>query len=192
MNKPWELPVSLRVGPKCWPIRSDFASGLDCMVVLEADDLDDFEKADFVCRIIFPDWEEIYQAGYFEEAVSAAYSFLNGNRPQKTDKDADSDAPKGRLMSWAEDAAMIFAAINKRRPVDVRVEKPHWWTFLDYYMEIGESLFSTVLSLRQKLRDGKKLDKYEKEYIQANPQYFQTGNDDMHMDDADELLKMFE
>ncbi len=191
MNKPWELPESLRVGQKDWPIRSDFISALDCMVVLEADDLDEAEKADFVCRILFPDWEQIYHSGLFQEAVQAAFDFLDGGRPKKTKEEASSDKP-GRVMSWTDDGAMIFDAINKRRPVDVRVEKPHWWTFLGYYMEIDESLFATVLALRHKIRDGKKMDKQEKEFIQRNPQYFRVKNDDLHMDEADELLKMFE
>ena len=42
------------------------------------------------------------------------------------------------------------------------------------------------------IRDGKKMDKQEKEFIQRNPQYFRVKNDDLHMDEADELLKMFE
>lgn len=190
MYKPWELPESLRVGQKEWPIRSDFCTALDCMVVLEANDLEEVEKAEFVCRILYPNWQEIFESGCFQEAVEAAFSFLDGGRPKKTKEESAAD-PAGRVMSWTEDAAMIFDAINKRRQIDVRKEKPHWWTFLGYYLEIDESLFSTVLSLRQKLRDGKKLDKYEKEFVSKNPQYFRQGREDMHMEEADELLKLF-
>lgn len=190
MYKTWELPESLRVGQKGWPIRSDFCSALDCMVVLEADDLDEAEKAEFVCRIIFPKWEEMFKQGLFQEAVKAAFNFLDGGRPKKTKEETAAD-PKGRVMSWTEDAPLIFDAINKRRQIDVRKEKPHWWTFLGYYLEIDESLFSTVLSLRQKLRDGRKMDKYEKEFVAKNPQYFRQGREDMHMEEADELMRLF-
>ena len=62
---------------------------------------------------------------------------------------------------------------------------------MGYYLEIDESLFSTVLSLRQKQRDGKKLDKFEKDFISKNPQYFRQGREDMHMEEANELLKLF-
>ena len=190
MNKPWELPESLRVGQRDWPIRSDFCSALDCMVVLEADDLDEAEKAEFVCRILYPDWEEIFESGCFQEAVEAAFYFLDGGRPKKTEEESAADS-KGRIMSWSEDAVLIFDAINKRRQIDIRKEKPHWWTFLGYYLEIDESLFSTVLSLRQKMRDGKKMDKYEKEFTSKNPQYFRQGRENMHMEDADELMRLF-
>lgn len=189
MHKPWELPESLRVGQREWLIRSDFRCALDCMVVLEADELDDAEKADFVCQIIFPDYEEIYMAGLFQEAVSAAFSFLDGGRPKASGEQQTES--KGKIVSWSEDAVMIFDAINKGRNMDIRRENVHWWTFLGYYMEIGESLFSSVISLRQKIRDGKKLEKYEKEFVQKNPQYFNVKNDEMHMEDADDLLKLF-
>jgi hypothetical protein len=99
---------------------------------------------------------------------------------------------KREEISWTEDGAMIFDAINEHRPIDVRVSKPHWWTFLGYYMEIGESLFSTVLSLRQKIRDNKKLDKYEKEFIQRNHQYFRKKEDATFDDEMDEIAKLFE
>lgn len=191
MNKPWELPGSLRVGQKEWPIRSDFCAGMNCMEILEADDLEEEEKAEFVCRTLYPDWEEIFANGLFQEAVQAAFDYLDGGRPKKTEEEAKAE-PKGKIMSWTDDAMIILDAINEHREVDVRISRPHWWTFLGYYLEIGESLFSTVLSLRQKIRDNKKLDKYEKEFIQRNPQYFRR-KEDMAIDvEMDELSKIFE
>lgn len=44
----------------------------------------------------------------------------------------------------------------------------HWWTFFGLYMEIGESTFSTVVSIRDKKRKGKKLEKWEQEYYKNN------------------------
>ena len=189
MHKPWELPESLRVGQREWLIRSDFRCALDCMIVLEADDLDEAEKADFVCRILFPEWEELYKENLFQDAVIAAFDFLDGGRPKN--KGGNGQENKGRVFSWSKDAALIFDAINKGRNTDIRRENVHWWTFLGYYMEISESLFSSVLSLRIKLRDGQKLDKSEKEFVQRNAQYFDIKNDEMHMEEADELLELF-
>ena len=48
----------------------------------------------------------------------------------------------------------------------------HWWTFISYYMGIGEGGLATVVSIRDKIIKGKKLEKYEKEFKQHNPQYF--------------------
>ena len=44
----------------------------------------------------------------------------------------------------------------------------HWWTFFGLYMEIGESTFSTVVSIRDKKRRGKKLEKWEREFYSKN------------------------
>ena len=44
----------------------------------------------------------------------------------------------------------------------------HWWTFLGAYMEIGESLFSQILSVRMKKAKGKKLEDWEREFYKEN------------------------
>ena len=40
----------------------------------------------------------------------------------------------------------------------------HWWTFLGYFSEIGEGLFSQVINIRTKKSKGKKLEKWEREF----------------------------
>ena len=45
----------------------------------------------------------------------------------------------------------------------------HWWTFLSAYMEIGgDCLFSQIVSIRDKKARGKKLEKYEKDWLRRN------------------------
>ena len=44
----------------------------------------------------------------------------------------------------------------------------HWWTFIGKYMEIGESVFSTVVSIRDKKRKGEKLEKWEQDFYSHN------------------------
>ena len=45
----------------------------------------------------------------------------------------------------------------------------HWRTFLAAYLEIPpESVFARVLRIREKLRTGKKLEKYEKQWYNRN------------------------
>jgi hypothetical protein len=49
------------------------------------------------------------------------------------------------------------------------VEYLHWWTFMGAYMEIGgDCAFSQIVSLRSKLAKGKKLEKYEREWLRQN------------------------
>lgn len=181
----WSLPESLLVGGKSWPIRSDFRCGLDAMVALQADDLTVAEKADCICRIIFPDWREIYAEGLFSEAVEAAYRYLDCGRPQNT-----SGRQQKPVVFWDTDAPLIFDAINKTRGKDVRTEKMHWWTFCGLYMEIGQSTFADVISIRQKRAKGKKLEKTEKEFMRDCPQYFQKRENKHVMDDIQEYIDL--
>lgn len=44
----------------------------------------------------------------------------------------------------------------------------HWWTFLAYFNAIGEEQLSTLISIRDKLNRGKKLEKWEQEYYREN------------------------
>ena len=72
-------------------------------------------------------------------------------------------------MDWEQDAPLIVPAINKSVKIDIRsVKYMHWWTFFGMYMEIGESTFSTVVSIRDKKRREKKLEKWEQEFYRNN------------------------
>lgn len=72
-------------------------------------------------------------------------------------------------MDWDQDAQIIIPSINKVLGFEVRsVEYMHWWTFFGAYMEIGEGVFSSVLSIRSKKAKNKKLEKWEQEYYQEN------------------------
>lgn len=44
----------------------------------------------------------------------------------------------------------------------------YWWSFLGYFGEIGEGLFSQVIHIRSKKSRGKKLEKWESEFLREN------------------------
>ena len=74
-----------------------------------------------------------------------------------------------KQMDWEQDFPMIIAPINRVAGRDVRaLPYMHWWTFIGYYMEIGDCTFSTILDIRRKLRKHKKLEKWEREYYDEN------------------------
>ena len=58
---------------------------------------------------------------------------------------------------------LLLAWVHPRsRGEYLRAEKyMHWWTFLGYFMEVEDGLFSQVLSIRQKKARHKKLEKWE-------------------------------
>lgn len=156
-----QLPEELEVGKNTYPIRTDFRDILKILCAFNDPELQDEEKV-YVCLcILYPNYEEMPKSDY-EAAFEAALSFI--------DYGVESNAIKSpRIMDWEQDENLIFPAVNKVAGFEVRASKYiHWWTFMGYYMEIGEGTFSQVLHLRLKRSKGKKLEKWEREFWQAN------------------------
>ena len=88
-----------------------------------------------------------------------------------------------------QDFPMIIAPINRVAGRDVRaLPYMHWWTFIGYYMEIGDCTFSTILDIRRKLRKHKKLEKWEREYYDENRELIDFKS--AHLtDDEDEFIR---
>ena len=60
---------------------------------------------------------------------------------------------------------------------------------MGYYSAVGESLLSSVVSIRDKMMRGKKLEKYEQEFRRNNPEYFVWNTDSVADEEAEELFK---
>jgi hypothetical protein len=99
-----------------------------------------------------------------ESALNEAAWFLNGGRTYA--KTGSNSSPK--LIDWEQDFDLIVAAISRNIGCDIRGISLHWWTFLAYFGEIGESVFARVVGIRQKKLRGKKLDEQEREFARAN------------------------
>lgn len=155
----FDLPTSLEFGDREWPIRTDYRVILTILNAFDDPELEDKEKV-YVCLYdLYEGFEDIPQELY-KDAFEAAMGFIDhgagGSRGAKN-------------MDWEQDANLLFPAVNKVAGYEVRsVEYLHWWTFLGYFMEIGEGVYSTVLSLRSKKNSGKKLEKWEKEWWSKN------------------------
>ena len=77
------------------------------------------------------------------------------------------------VIDWEKDGQMICSAVNKVANKEIRFEPyMHWWTFMGYFNAVGESVLSTVVSIRDKISRHKKLESYEKDFKKDNPQYF--------------------
>ena len=59
---------------------------------------------------------------------------------------------------------------------------------MGYYLAIGESPMSTIVSIRHKIVEGKKLEKYEQEFRRENPQYFEWNSKSMEERDAEKAI----
>lgn len=152
------LPDSLEInGRKVKLKSSDYRVALIVFQALNDPDMPDYEKA-YVMVDALLGWENVGDDER-NDALEKCLWFLNGGKAN------DERKGKPKLMDWEQDEQMIFSAVNRIAGKEVR-ELPymHWWTFLGYFQEIGEGLFSTIILIRQKLAKGKKLDEWESEF----------------------------
>ena len=158
------LPKALNINGKDYAIRPDFRNILDIFIAMEDDELSDKEKAYVFLKRMYINLETLPKNDV-EEAYKQAIQFIQFDAHDKEKRES-----KTKLMDWERDESLIFPAINKAAGCEIR-ELPylHWWTFMGYFQSVDpESLFGTVLSIRQKKAKGKKLEKWEKEFEHNN------------------------
>lgn len=155
------LPKSLEICGVYYDINSDYRNILRIFEAFNDNDINDAEKA-YIClkRLYLTDIPD----ERIEEAIRKAYWFCDGGDIPKTKPDGI------QTIDWSHDGSFLFPAVSKAAGVvDIRsLEYLHWWTFLGFFGEIGEGLFSTVVQLRRKLAEGRKLEKYELEFYERN------------------------
>lgn len=156
-----ELPKSLYVNGTEYAIRTDFRDILKIVCAFNDPELENEEKV-YVCLfILYEDFDSVPKSEY-EAAFKLALDFIDYGV-----KDDNKKSP--RTMDWEQDEALIFPAITKTAGFETRsVDYLHWWTFVGYFMALSESVFSHVLTLRSKKASKKPLEKWEREYWNAN------------------------
>lgn len=157
-----ELPTVLVIGGKPYKIRSDYRVVLNIYQAFEDPDLTEQEKCYVCVKCLYEDFESI-SADDMQEAVDKAYWFVGGgDMPQD-------NVQQAKTLDWEQDESIIFPAVSKVAGYEVRsVPYLHWWVFLGLFNEIGEGLFSEVISIRSKLNKGKKLEKHEREFYRTH------------------------
>ena len=160
----YELPKSVSICGKSLDIRSDFRAILDIIAALNDPELSEQEKLAAALEIFYVHPEDIPHDGG-QKAAEAVMWFISGG----TDETGGKTARK--VMDWEQDFSYIVAPINRVLGYEIReCDYLHWWTFLSAYYEIGECVFSNIVSLRMKKNKGKKLEKWEKEFYLENKQ----------------------
>lgn len=159
----WDLPISVEINGNNHPIRNkcDYRVALDVICALNDSELTDEEK---IKCALFIFYENVSAIDNFEFAIKEMFRIINGGEAEEQTNDN-----KPKLMDWEHDFPVLVAPINRVLGYEVRsVDYLHFYTFLSAYYEIGECTFSTIVSIRSKLAKGKKLDKWEEEYIREH------------------------
>lgn len=186
----YSLQTTVTVEDKTFHItnQGDFRMVLDCFNALNDNELSEDYRV-LACLLIF--YEEFNSISdisdatdYLKQLIEQMYDFFNcGTKTMQ-------GTVNYKLIDWDKDSQMICSAVNNVAKQEIRaIPYLHWWTFMGYYMSIGDSLMSTVVSIRSKIKKGKKLEKWEQEFKKDNPDYFVWDSVSTRDKDANILIQ---
>lgn len=184
----YTVPTSIVVGDREYKIRNngDYRVILDCFLALSDVELTAKERLLAGLIIFYEDFnslDDLTQNHDLETLTSEMYKFFNCG------SDIVGTKSNRKLIDWEQDSQLICSAVNKVAGKEVRAEPYlHWWTFMGYYTAIGESPISTIIHIRDKIANGKRLEKHEREYRASNPQYFVWNNKTVEESEAEKLI----
>lgn len=189
----FELPTSITIDGDNYPIRNqgDFRMVLDCFRCLQDIELTEQERI-LVALCIF--YEDVTGVEYVQEvfntdsklaaAVEEMYNFFNCGQ------ESVGAARNHKLIDWEKDSQVIVSAINNVAKKEIRAETYiHWWTFMGYYLAIGECPLSTIVNIRDKIVRGKKLEKWEQDFKLNNPEYFNWNFKSVEEEELDNYIR---
>lgn len=160
------LPTSVTANGQEYPLlNTDFRTALVIIEAFEDPNLSSQEKAYLLLNglIGIDNIPKGTTTDQLKALAEACITYLDGGTTYK------SKGTKPKLMDWTQDEQLIFSAVNHVANKELReVSYCHWWTFLGYFNEIHEGLFSNVIGIRQKKAKKKKLDKVDQEFYASN------------------------
>lgn len=188
----YNLPIEIAINNQRYKITNngDYRMVIDCFSALNDIELSEEYR---VCASLIIFYEDINSIEDIEEkfgddvivAVEEMYKFFNCNNA--------GHKVNYRLLDWDKDEQMICSAINNVANTEIRaLPYLHWWTFMGYYTSVGESVFSTVVGIREKIVKHKKLEKYEREFRYNNPHYFDWNSKTLEQQEVEkEVMSMW-
>lgn len=160
----WDLPIDVEIDGENHPIRNncDYRVVLDAIEALNDIDIDMQYRMQCALFIFYKDISKIKN---YDKAIKEMFRIINYGKEEEQEQDN-----KPRLMDWEHDFPQLAPSISRVLGYDVRTpdKYTHWYSFLGGYMEIGECTFSTVVSIRSKRVKGKKLEKWEIDFLREH------------------------
>ena len=155
----WGLPQTAEIGGVEYQLNTDYRDVLEIIGYLNDPEYPEILRWQ-IAVALFLDCEE-FPEEHLQEAMDYLAAFIAC--------DDTPSAPGPKLLDWEQDAQTIVADVNKVAGTEIRaVPYLHWWTFLSFFRAIGEGQLLTLVSIREKLRTGKPLEKWEQEYYREN------------------------
>lgn len=155
----WQLPKTAVIGGRSYDLHTDYRDILDIFACLQNRQLPEFLRWHIALALFY---EQPVADEDFPQAAEYFRWFVNCGQEECAN-------PGPELLSWEQDAQDIVADVNKVAGQEIRsLPYLHWWTFMGWFQGIGEGNLATLLSIRNKLRRGKKLEGWEQEYYRRN------------------------
>lgn len=162
----WSLPLSVEIDGRDYKIRNkcDYRMVLDVINALNDEELEKVYRIQCALQIFY---EDLAGLTNYEKAIDEMLKIINNGEENK----GSDNSPI--LMDWEYDFKLIAPPISKVLGYSVRDPQKwtHWFDFVGAYMEIDESVWSTVIAIRVKKQKGKKLEKWEEEFCREHPEW---------------------
>ena len=157
MNK-YTLPVQAKIGTQVYDLHADYREILQIFAYLEDPELPEVLRWRIAVGLFY---EQPVAETDMPQAMEYLADFLRCGEPESK--------PGPKLLDWQQDAEAIIAGVNKAAGQEMRaLPFLHWWTFLSWFHSMGQGQLSTIVSIRDKLRRGKKLESWEKDFYREN------------------------
>lgn len=157
----WSLPEVTVIGGTEYAINADFRDVLEVIEIMQDPERDAYTRMYVALALFYEDFDQMPKCCY-REATEWMMDFIDLGEP-------DDGRPRPKTIDWVQDQMMIAAEVSKVAGTEVRtLEFLHWWTFIGYFYAIGEGQLSFIVSIREKLRKGKQLEKHEREFYRDN------------------------
>lgn len=155
----WSLPSAACIGGETYRINADYRDVLEIISILNDETRPDFLRWQVAIGLFY---EGYIPRQHQREAMEWLSSFISYGNDEKK--------PGPKLIDWEQDAQIIVGDVNKVSGLqDIRAVKfLHWWTFLSYFYSVGDGQLATIVSIRNKKRRGRKLEKWEEAYYREN------------------------
>ncbi len=161
MNAAWSLPEKAEIQGKIYGIHGDYRDILEIFSYLENPDLPEYMRWKIALALFYA---EKIPCEAEKDAMEYLAWFIRCGQPEQP-----GNAPK--LLDWQQDAPEIISDVNRVAGTEIRrMPFLHWWTFMAWFHGIGEGQLSALVGLREKLRKGEKLEKWEAEFYRENRQ----------------------
>lgn len=177
MMSKYSLPISVVVNDSEFYIKDkcDYRVIFDVFDILNDDILSQETK---VKTCLYEFYQDIYDKFHNEENVGLAIVCWNITETEillfdemlniiNLGKKINPNEPqKPKLMDWEKDWHLIAPAINDVLHYEVRDPNiyTHWYTLIGAYQQIKDCYWAQIVSIRNKLQKGKKLDESDREF----------------------------